>query len=177
MADIVGYIPPLLLVDTDSGRRLINTEAQVFAMTDTQFSSPLPITDMQGVPFTGGVLTSNSDGVLPEFRPPVGTVQVLIRAGAAVTPVTDISLYAEASVDAAADASEAAAAAQQDRIRASEASERAIAAADVLRELAEHQGAPLIEDPTEPGTFTILNTAAIREDPAEPGTFLMGAPE
>lgn len=174
MADIVGYISPLLLVDTDSGRRLVNTEAQVFAMTDTGLTSPLTITDLQGVPITGGTLVSNGDGVLPSFRPPSGVVEVLIRAGSALTPATDISLYAAASVTAASNAAQDATDAASARRGAEAARADAVAAADVLRELAQQQGAPLAPNPNRPGTFIILNPAALVEDPARPGTFKNG---
>lgn len=175
MAEFVGAFPSSLALD-DRNNVVREAEAYVYDVNDTNLASPLPVTDVQGVPFTGGKLVA-SNGIFPQFRTPAGVLEVYLKSGDRVTQLTDISVPAKAAVDAAAEATQAVGAAETAASAAETARADAIAAAEVLRDLAEHQGAPLIEDPAEPGTFTILNTAAIREDPAEPGTFLMGAPE
>lgn len=101
---VVGYFPATLAVDSNTGTRLRNAEAQVYAMTDTSFSSPLAITDVAGVPITGNKLVSNSDGIYPEFKPPAGVTQVIVKSGQALTPMTDISVSAAAAETAAANA-------------------------------------------------------------------------
>lgn len=107
MVDIVGYFPATLAIDSATGTRLRNAEAQVYAMTDTAFATPLAITDMADVPFTGNTLSSNSDGIYPEFKPPVGVMQVIVKSGQALTPMTSIAVQASAAVDAATEATEA----------------------------------------------------------------------
>lgn len=101
---VVGYFPSTLAVDSNTGTRLRNAEAQVYAMTDTSFSSPLAITDVAGVPITGNKLVSNSDGIYPEFKPPAGVTQVIVKSGQALTPMTDISVSAAAAETAATNA-------------------------------------------------------------------------
>lgn len=105
---VVGYFPATLAVDSNTGTRLRNAEAQVYAMTDTSFSSPLAITDVAGVPITGNKLVSNSDGIYPEFKPPAGVTQVIVKSGQALTPMTDISVSAAAAEVAATNAATAA---------------------------------------------------------------------
>jgi len=167
VADIVGYFPATAAVDGASGARLRYAEAQVYAWADTNYSTPLAITDLQGIPMVENKLIA-VDGVYPDFRPPADVLQVRAKSGSFVTPMTSLTVFAQAAQDGAKRAEQAALEVSQDV-------DEAAAVAQVLRTLAEKQGAPLIEDPLEPGTFTIFNTASIREDPAEPGTFLMGA--
>lgn len=104
MDEIVGYFPATLAIDSVTGTRLKNAEAQVFAIADNTFTTPLPITDIAGVPMSGNLLTSNSDGIYPEFKPPAGVMQVIVKSGTALTPMTSIAAQAEAAVQAATDA-------------------------------------------------------------------------
>ena len=127
MVDIVGYFPATLAIDSATGTRLKNAEAQVYALTDTSFSNPLPITDMSDVPFTSDTLVSNSDGIYPEFKPPAGVVQVIVKSGQALTPMTSISAQVETTVQAATDAEAAA-------TRAQEAASRAAAVGEIADE-------------------------------------------
>lgn len=41
---------------------------QVFALTDTAFTTPLAITDRYGTPYPGNILNSGTQGVFPEFQ-------------------------------------------------------------------------------------------------------------
>lgn len=172
MVEFVGAFPSTLALD-DRNNIVREAEAHVYDVNDTNLASPLPVTDLQGVPFTGGKLVA-SNGIFPQFRTPAGVLEVYLKSGDRVTQLTDISVPAKAAVDAAADAEQAAGAAETAASAAETARADAIAAADVLRALAEHQGAPLIEDPAEPGLYLILNPAALSEDPDEPGLYVIG---
>lgn len=129
MVDIVGYFPATLAIDSVTGARLRNATAQVFAMTDTSFATPLAITDMAGVPLTGNILSSNSDGIYPEFKTPAGVAQVIVKSGSALTPMTSIAAQASAAVAAATAATSAAGAASTAAGSASTAAANAAAAA------------------------------------------------
>ncbi|WP_424448837.1 hypothetical protein [Microbacterium arborescens] len=172
MAEFVGAFPSTLALD-ERNNVVTEAEAYVYDVEDATLSSPLPVTDLQGVPFTGGKLVA-ANGILPQFRAPTGITQVYVRSGERVTQLTDLSVYADTSREAADRAGQAATDAASAKTTAETASAEALAAAELLQEIALQQGAPLVEDPAEPGTFTILNPRAIREDPDEPGTFLMG---
>lgn len=172
MAEFVGAFPSSLALD-DRNNIVREAEAHVYDVNDTALASPLPITDLQGVPFTGGKLVA-SNGIFPQFRTPAGVLEVYLKSGDRVTQLTDISVPAKAAVDAAAEAEQAASEAASARAGAETARADAIAAADVLIQLAEHQGAPLVEDPTEPGLYLILNPVALSEDPNEPGLYTIG---
>lgn len=160
---VVGYFPATLAVDSNTGTRLRNAEAQVFAISDTSFSAPLAITDIAGVPFTGGTLVSNSDGIYPEFKPPAGVTQVIVKSGQALTPMTSVSVAAEAAEDAAlaaaGAASEATSAASAAASSAGEAAEAAGAAAAVGA-TTDAQIESRIKDPASL-TAAALNTAFV----------------
>ncbi|MDR6691332.1 hypothetical protein J2X55_002244 [Microbacterium sp. 1154] len=134
---VVGYFPATLAVDSNTGTRLRNAEAQVFAMTDTSFTTPLAITDVAGVPFTGNKLVSNSDGIYPEFKPPAGVTQVIVKSGQALTPMTSIAVAAEAAEAAAVQAASAATDAGNAKTDAVQAKNDAV----VARQAAEAVGA------------------------------------
>lgn len=134
---VVGYFPATLAVDSNTGTRLRNAEAQVFAMTDTSFTTPLAITDVAGVPFTGNKLISNSDGIYPEFKPPAGVTQVIVKSGQALTPMTSIGVAAEAAEAAAVQATSAAADAGNAKTDAVQAKDDAV----IARQAAEAVGA------------------------------------
>lgn len=82
-----------------NGNRVINAEADVYAASDTTFSTPLVITDTQGVPMAK--LYSNSDGIYPAFRVPSGELSVRVKSGNAITPMTSLAVFAKAASDAA----------------------------------------------------------------------------
>lgn len=100
MADIVGYFPATSAVDGQSGARLRYAEAFVYAWEDTNYLYPLVITDLNGVAMEGKKLIAN-DGVYPDFCPPAGVLQVRARSGQYVTPMTSLTVYAQAAQDSA----------------------------------------------------------------------------
>lgn len=76
-----------------NGNRVINAEANVYAASDTTFSTPLVITDSSGHPLDK--LRSNSDGIYPAFRVPSGALQINVKSGDRVTPMTSLAVYAQ----------------------------------------------------------------------------------
>lgn len=61
--------------------------AQVYAMTDTSYSTPLSLTDMSGVSLSN--LTASPDGVYPPFKCS-GHTQVIAKVGDVTTPLTSL---------------------------------------------------------------------------------------
>lgn len=106
MVEIIGAFPSHIAMD-DRNNIIREAEAFVYAVTDTTFLSPLPITDLQGVPFAGGKLVA-SNGQYPQFRPPAGVEQVYVKSGDRVTMLTDVGVFAAAARAAAVDAVSAA---------------------------------------------------------------------
>ncbi|WHE35136.1 SGNH/GDSL hydrolase family protein [Microbacterium sp. BDGP8] len=127
MAEFVGAFPSSLALD-DRNNIVREAEAYVYDVNDANLASPLPITDLQGVPFTGGKLVA-SNGIFPQFRTPTGVLEVYVKSGERVTYLTDVSVPAKAAVEAAGVASESAASASQDRVLAQSASGEAVDAA------------------------------------------------
>lgn len=81
------YFDTKLALNPDTGTVIPNAVAQVYAMSDTAFSTPLPITDMSELPLTA--LVASPTGVYPPFKCP-GHTQVMARAGEAKTPLTSL---------------------------------------------------------------------------------------
>ncbi|MDD7930058.1 SGNH/GDSL hydrolase family protein [Microbacterium thalli] len=106
MAEFVGAFPSTVAMD-ENNNIVREAEAYVYDVNDTNLASPLPITDLQGVPFTGGKLVA-SNGIFPQFRAPAGVLEVYLKSGDRVTQLTDISVPAKAAVDAAGEAEQAA---------------------------------------------------------------------
>lgn len=109
MAEIVSAFPTSIAMSDNGVQRI--AEATVYAATDLSFTTPLAITDLQGVPFTGGKLTTTT-GQFPQFKAPPGVVQVLVKSGDRATLLTDLSVYAGASMESAVAAAESAGAAE-----------------------------------------------------------------
>lgn len=86
MAD--DYFDMKLAVNQQTGAPVAGAEAQVFAMQDTAFANPLPITDMQGIPMAK--LVASPTGVYPPFKVASGETQVIAVSGAAITPITSL---------------------------------------------------------------------------------------
>jgi hypothetical protein len=167
---------PLALALSPSGGPVPNAEALVYASSDTELTTPLAITDVDGLPLDK--LVASPDGVYPQFKTVDGTFQVKIKSGDEPA-LEHVSLYwlvqavgLDPDTVSAAIGSAAAAAAQA--LAAAQSAQDAAATAQVLRDLAEQQGAPLAEDPDEPGLYLILNPAALTEDPEEPGLYTIG---
>jgi hypothetical protein len=173
----LDYFPRLTALDINDNIAP-GAIAQVFDASDRQAATPLEIRDTSGVPFENNQLVASEKGLYPQFATAENVFHVLVKSGDLVTEhlsvlgVVRASGLAPERVTAAIDSAEIAAQRAQD---ASAAAAEAEAAAQVLRELADAQGAQVVEDPNEPGLFNILNPAAIAEDPNEPGTFTIGA--
>lgn len=151
MVDIVGYFPPTLAIDSATGTRLKNAAAQVYKMTDTAFASPLQITDITDVPFTNNTISSNSDGIYPDFKTEAGVAQVIVKSGQALTPMTSIAAYADAAVVAVGHAQAAAEDAETASEVADQAARDAKLAADAARAvgaMADAQIAAIMANPS-----------------------------
>ncbi|MFF2631947.1 Ig domain-containing protein [Microbacterium sp. NPDC058021] len=96
---IIDHFPATLAV-TENGVVVRGAEAQVYAMADTTFANPLPLTDLQGVPMAK--LVSSPMGIYPPFRVTTGELQVVVRSGTLLTPMTSIAQYVAAAEAAAA---------------------------------------------------------------------------
>ncbi len=83
----VDYFEAKLALDTTSGSVVPGAVAQVFAVADTSFTSPLPIYDLTDTPMS--TLTASPTGIYPAFRCP-GHQQVVARAGGMLTPLTSL---------------------------------------------------------------------------------------
>lgn len=105
---IIDYYNAAVAID-QAGRLVREAKAKVYALADTTFSNPLPITDLQGVPLTQ--LEGNADGIYPAFRVATGEMQVVVKSGNALTPMTSLAVYANAAEAAASMASGSAGAA------------------------------------------------------------------
>jgi len=57
-----------------------NVSFQVYAVTDTSFSTPLPITDTFNNPLAGGILNSGTKGVFPQFQQATNSTVVIADA-------------------------------------------------------------------------------------------------
>ncbi|WP_316294038.1 hypothetical protein, partial [Clavibacter michiganensis] len=95
---IIDYFPASVAADI-SGNVARSAEANVYALSDTSFSSPLAITDLQGVPMAK--LTASAVGIFPPFRVEDGTQQIVAVSGDLKTPMTSLSVYANAAEVAA----------------------------------------------------------------------------
>lgn len=65
-----------------------NAEALVYAITDTTFSTPLQITDLNGIPMDK--LRAGPNSVYPQFKVMTGETQVNVKSGDLVTRLTSI---------------------------------------------------------------------------------------
>ncbi|MDF2993241.1 MAG: hypothetical protein K0S37_3755, partial [Microbacterium sp.] len=116
-----------------------NATAQVYALADTNLSTPLALTDLQGVPMPE--LRSSDLGIYPAFRVVNQTMQIVVVSGSLRTPMTSLSVYANAAEAAAAMASGNAGAAASSAQAAELARVNAVAALDAAVEAAEEAAA------------------------------------
>lgn len=84
MAD--DYFDAKLALNPATGNPVAGAIAQVFALSDTGFVNPLPITDMQGVPMVN--LIASVTGVYPPFMVAGEPQRVVAKSGNIVTPLT-----------------------------------------------------------------------------------------
>lgn len=94
---IIDYFSAAVALD-QNGRVIRDAEADVYALGDTSFTTPLAITDPSGVPMAK--LRSNSDGIYPEFRVVSGAQQIIAKSGDRTTPMTSLGVIAKAAEDA-----------------------------------------------------------------------------
>lgn len=128
---IIDYFPAAVAAD-ENGTFVRNAEAVVYAMADTNLDTPLSLTDLQGVPMQ---LRASSLGIYPPFRVTSGEMQIVVVSGGVRTPMTSLSVYANAAESAASIASgnagaaaSSAAQAEQERLNAQAAATAAAAA-------------------------------------------------
>lgn len=62
--------------------------AQVFAITDTSFTTPLEITDLSGIPLN--YLVASPNGIYPPFKVVSGDVKVIAKSGSMLTPIASV---------------------------------------------------------------------------------------
>lgn len=147
MADIVSAFPTSIAM-SDSGVQRV-AEAFVYAASDQAFTTPLAITDLQGIPMTEGKLTTTT-GQFPQFKAPPGVTQVIVRSGGRATMLTDVSVYAGAALESATAAAGSAGLAEQARevtVAARAVAEKAAAAATAVGTTTDTQIEGRINDP------------------------------
>lgn len=84
------YFDYRLAIDPAAGAVVPNATAHVYAVEDTAFASPLPITDVSGTPIAE--LLASPTGVFPQFMVPSGETQVMVRtSNGIVTPAVSIA--------------------------------------------------------------------------------------
>lgn len=149
----------LLAIDEQSGGIARNAEGHVYALADTTFATPLPVTDLQGVPLTA--LTSNQLGYIPSFK--CQTRIALWKSGPYIIPVWSIQGVLEDIVEARQAAEDAAIAAQQ----AAEAAAGGTGGGSLPENVASTEqlaeGLALKRDKAVPGTFPVQLVAGAWE--------------
>lgn len=75
-----------LALNPATGDVVAGASALIYADTDTAFTTPLPITDMAGVPLAA--LVSGPSGVYPAFKVVSEATNVVAKAGTLITPLT-----------------------------------------------------------------------------------------
>ena len=86
MAD--DYFDPKLALNLETGNVVPGAQAQVYAIEDTSFLTPLAITDMTGIPLAA--LIASPTGIYPSFKVVTGEQVVLAKSGSMVTPITSV---------------------------------------------------------------------------------------
>ncbi|MDQ0241158.1 hypothetical protein [Arthrobacter bambusae] len=72
--------PAMVAEDPATNAVVKNVSFQVYAVTDTSFSTPLPITDTFNNPLAGGILNSGTKGVFPQFQQATNSTVVIADA-------------------------------------------------------------------------------------------------
>lgn len=80
------YFDYKLALNPITGNVVPSAEARVYAIEDTTFSTPLPITDLSDIPLAK--LVASPTGIYPPFKVTTGDTKVVIVSGTMVTPVT-----------------------------------------------------------------------------------------
>lgn len=72
--------PSMVTWDPNGKQNVKNVSFQVYAVTDTGFTTPLPITDTFGNPLAGNILNSGTQGVFPQFQQASNSTVVIADA-------------------------------------------------------------------------------------------------
>ena len=72
--------PPMVAYDPSSNKPIKSVSFQVYAVTDTAFTTPLAITDTFGNPLAGNILNSGTQGVFPQFKQASNSTVVIADA-------------------------------------------------------------------------------------------------
>ncbi len=86
MAD--DYFDAKLALNPETGNVVAGASALVYAISDTSFTTPLTITDLQGIPL--GALIASPTGIYPPFIVTTGEQKVLAVSGSMRTPLTSV---------------------------------------------------------------------------------------
>lgn len=82
------YFDEKLALNPETGNVVPGAQAQVYAITDVTFSTPLQITDPSGIPLAA--LIASPSGVYPQFVVPSGESKVMAKSGSMVTMITSV---------------------------------------------------------------------------------------
>lgn len=82
------YFDEKVALNDQTGNTLQNAVAEIFAMDDVGFTTPLVVTDMDDLPIT--IFRSSPSGIYPAFKVPTGQTQVIARSGNVSTPITSL---------------------------------------------------------------------------------------
>ena len=179
-------IPTQLVVD----ERLVpaaNAQVTVYDLNDTNNTTPLALKDLNGNPLPNPISTT-ANALSPNFISPVTDVKFVSPATGLALPVVSV----EGLRNAAQQAADQAAAARQFVTGITVAATAGAAAAAAIDSAGKITftlpqgakgdkgdrgdmgpgGAPLVEDPTDPGTFNY--GPGLAEDSTDRGTFLIG---
>lgn len=157
---VIDYFSAAVALD-QNGSLVRDAVADVYALSDTTFSIPLAITDLQGVPMAK--LRSNSEGIFPPFRIVSGEQQIVAKSGDRLTPMTSIGPIAVAAEAAAAAAVSAATSVGGAAETAASARDQAVAAAAAAQAVGNSNDtivAGLLNNPASATSIKVTNTIA-----------------
>lgn len=119
---------PFVAVDPNNTANVAaNASGQLFATTDTGHTTPLTITDLNGLPASGNQLTTNGLGIGPAFQ--LAVPEAIWWGGGAAVPLYSFKGVLDQTTTAATAAESSASAAQASAIAAQAAQDAAAAAA------------------------------------------------
>jgi hypothetical protein len=84
----IDYFPATVALDPTTDAALEGAEADVYAIEDVEFTTPLPITDVQGVAMEK--LVAGPSGIFPAFRVDGYTQVVPVSGGVVSPPMTSL---------------------------------------------------------------------------------------
>lgn len=86
MSGFIDYFSAVPAIDYTVGNVVPNAQAQVYSRADTAFTTPLTITDLNGLAFPGNLLVAGPTGIFPDFLC-VGYTEVTAVASGLTTPI------------------------------------------------------------------------------------------